>query len=100
MYKQLLRATHQWWDLMKRMKQGLRHQPEESTPDGSMAIFCPACTAPISKSSSYRNELVWTFVMYSNFSAKHMRPRSGERDVALSAGMVFRANPESYKAHL
>ncbi|KAH9022871.1 hypothetical protein EDB85DRAFT_1895014 [Lactarius pseudohatsudake] len=38
--------------------------------------------------------------MDGNFSAEHMRHRSGERDVALSAGMAFMANPELYKAHL
>jgi hypothetical protein len=38
--------------------------------------------------------------MDGNFSAEHMRQRSGERDVALSAGMAFMANPELYKAHL
>lgn len=126
MYKQLLRVARQWRDLMNRMEQGLGHQSEESAPDGSMAIFCPACpqpgvnlpddwntryqayvtspdsscTAPINKSSSHRNELVRTFIMDGNFSAEHMRHRSGERDVALSAGMAFMANPESYKAHL
>ena len=38
--------------------------------------------------------------MDGNFSAEHMKHRSGERDVALSAGMAFMANPDSYKAHL
>jgi hypothetical protein len=38
--------------------------------------------------------------MDGNFSAEHMRHRSGERDVPLSAGMAFTADPESYKAHL
>ncbi|KAH9169728.1 hypothetical protein EDB89DRAFT_1854174, partial [Lactarius sanguifluus] len=43
---------------------------------------------------------IHTFIMDGNFSAEHMRHRSGERDVALSAGMAFMANPELYKAHL
>jgi len=38
--------------------------------------------------------------MDGNFSAEHMRNRSGEQDIALSAGMAFMANPESYNAHL
>lgn len=29
-----------------------------------------------------------------------MRCRTGEKDVPLSAGMAFMANPELYKAHL
>ena len=38
--------------------------------------------------------------MDGNFSAEHMKHRSGERDVLLSSGMAFMANPELYKAHL
>jgi hypothetical protein len=38
--------------------------------------------------------------MDGNFSAEHMRSRTGKADVPLSAGMAFMANPESYKAHL
>jgi hypothetical protein len=38
--------------------------------------------------------------MDGNFSAEHMRHRSGEKDIALSLGMAVMANPESYKAHL
>jgi hypothetical protein len=38
--------------------------------------------------------------MDGNFSAEHMRHRSGEKDVPLSAGMAFMANPELFKAHL
>ena len=47
-----------------------------------------------------RNQLIRTFIMDGNFSAEHMKHRSGERDIALSAGMAFMANPDSYKAHL
>jgi hypothetical protein len=46
LYIQLLRASHQWRDLKNRMEKGLRHQPEEASPDGSMAVFCPACPQP------------------------------------------------------
>jgi hypothetical protein len=46
LYKQLLRTSRQWRDLKTRMEQGLGHQPEETTLDGSMAIFCPACPQP------------------------------------------------------
>ena len=38
--------------------------------------------------------------MDGNFSAEHMKHRSGERDVLLSSGMAFMANPEAYKDHL
>ncbi|KAH9016367.1 hypothetical protein EDB84DRAFT_1276902 [Lactarius hengduanensis] len=106
MYKQLLRTSRQWRDLKSRMEQGLGHQSEEAAPDGSMAIFCPACPQPgINLPNDWKtryepNELIRTFIMDGNFSAEHMRHRSGERDVALSAGMAFMANPELYRAHL
>ncbi|KAF8263339.1 hypothetical protein EI94DRAFT_1488502, partial [Lactarius quietus] len=41
-----------------------------------------------------------TFIMDGNFSAEHMKHRSGEKDIALSAGMGFMADPEPYKEHL
>ncbi|KAH8982005.1 hypothetical protein EDB86DRAFT_2767745, partial [Lactarius hatsudake] len=114
MYKQLLRTSRQWRDIKSRMEQGLGHQSEDTAPDGSLAIFCPACPQPgINLPNDWKtryepyvpapndvNELIRTFIMDGNFSAEHMRHRSGERDVALSAGMAFMANPELYKAHL
>ncbi|KAH9002325.1 hypothetical protein EDB86DRAFT_2800734 [Lactarius hatsudake] len=106
-YKQLLRASRQWRDLKTRMESGLGHQPEtESPPDGAMAVFCPACPQPgINLPTDWKtlyppDQLIRTFIMDGNFSAEHMRHKSGEKDVALSAGMAFMANPDSYSAHL
>ncbi|KAF8262069.1 hypothetical protein EI94DRAFT_1705049 [Lactarius quietus] len=106
-YKQLLRASRQWWDLKNRMESGVGHMKEEETmSDGSMAIFCPACPQPgINLPDDWKtrytcDELIRTFIMDGNFSAEHMRHQSGERDVSLSAGMAFMANPDTYKAHL
>ncbi|KAH9162546.1 hypothetical protein EDB89DRAFT_1860727, partial [Lactarius sanguifluus] len=106
-YKQLLRALCQWHDLRSRMESGLGHQPEgERSPYGAMAIFCPACPQPgINLPKDWKtlyppNQLIWTFIMDRNLSAEHMQHRSGEKDVGLSAGMAFMANPDSYKAHL
>ena len=38
--------------------------------------------------------------MDGNFSAEHMRCRTGEAEVPLLSGMVFMADLDSYKAHL
>jgi hypothetical protein len=125
LYQQLLRASRQWRDLKSRMEQGLGHQPEHDIPDGAMAIFCPACPQPginlpqdwrtkyepyvstrsgkTTKAHSMlyqRNQLIRTFIMDGNFSAEHMKHRTSERDIPLSPGMAFMANPETYKAHL
>ncbi|KAH9019735.1 hypothetical protein EDB85DRAFT_2075789 [Lactarius pseudohatsudake] len=109
LYKQLLRASRQWRDLKSRMQSGLGHQQVgDSANDGSMAIFCPACPQPgINLPNDWKdryhddpNQLIRTFIMDGNFSAEHMRCRSGDADLPLSAGMAFMANPNSYKAHL
>ncbi|KAF8267468.1 hypothetical protein EI94DRAFT_1700968 [Lactarius quietus] len=105
LYKQLLRASHQWRDLRNRMQSGLGHQDEDGI-DGSMAIFCPACPQPgINLPDDWKiryneNQLIRTFIMDGNFAAEHMRCRSGDKDVPLSPGMAFMANPEAYKTHL
>ncbi|KAI9434694.1 hypothetical protein H4582DRAFT_1818474 [Lactarius indigo] len=109
LYKQLLRASRQWRDLKNRIESGLGHQHTgTSANEGSMAIFCPACPQPgINLPDDWRtryndkpNQLIQTFIMDGNFSAEHMRCRTGDTDVPLSAGMAFMANPNSYKAHL
>ncbi|KAH9012052.1 hypothetical protein EDB85DRAFT_1877948, partial [Lactarius pseudohatsudake] len=67
------------------------------------AIFCPACPQPginLPDDWKTRNQLIRTFIMDGNFSAEHMRCRTGETDVPLSAGMAFMANPNLFKAHL
>ncbi|KAN0124687.1 hypothetical protein V8E53_002258 [Lactarius tabidus] len=114
-YKQLLRSSRQWRDLRNRMECGLGHRKDvEPVADGSMAIFCPACPQPginlpkdwkaqpesLHSQWTFRDQLIRTFIMDGNFSAEHMKHRSGERDISLSAGMAFMANPETYKAHL
>jgi hypothetical protein len=38
--------------------------------------------------------------MDGNFAAEHIQSRSGDRDVLLSPGMAFMANPKAYKSHL
>ncbi|KAH9030738.1 hypothetical protein EDB85DRAFT_1866206 [Lactarius pseudohatsudake] len=109
LYKQLLRASRQWRDLKNRIQSGLGHQNGGiPATDGSMAIFCPACPQPgINLPDDWKikyrdqpNQLIRTFIMDGNFSAEHMRCRTGETDVPLSSGMAFMANPNSYKAHL
>ncbi|KAN0128275.1 hypothetical protein V8E53_013944 [Lactarius tabidus] len=45
-------------------------------------------------------QLICTFIMDRNFSAEHMRFRSGEQDTPLSSGMAFMAHPDSYHKHL
>ncbi|KAH9176147.1 hypothetical protein EDB89DRAFT_2065932 [Lactarius sanguifluus] len=88
LYKQLLRASHQWRDLKNRIQSGLGHQPDgDSAIDGSMAIFCPACPQP-------------GINLPENWKARYRDDLTGDADLPLSAGMAFMANPNLYKAHL
>ena len=106
------------------MQSGLGHQGGPSG-DGVMAVFCPACPQPginlpedwkikyneygssivcsnilLTHSYTHSKQLICTFIMDGNFSAEHMKSRSGAPDAPLSAGMAFMANPEVYKAHM
>ncbi|KAH9017156.1 hypothetical protein EDB84DRAFT_1276642 [Lactarius hengduanensis] len=110
LYKQLLRASRQWRDLQNRIQSGLGHQHDRnSANDGSMVIFCPACPQPESAYPNIHNG--WQLVPITGnpwvtralpvlHPPEHMRCRTGETDVPLSAGMAFMANPNSFKAHL
>ncbi|KAH9022520.1 hypothetical protein EDB83DRAFT_2231091 [Lactarius deliciosus] len=111
LYKQLLRASHQWWDLKNRIQSGLGHQnggTSTSASDGSMAIFCPTCPQPgINLPDDWKiryHDQPYAFfhlIKSDQIShSEHMRCRTGETDVPLSSGMAFMANPNSYKAHL
>ncbi|KAF8269526.1 hypothetical protein EI94DRAFT_1898635 [Lactarius quietus] len=100
LYRQLLRASHQWRDLRNRMQSSLGHQDEDGI-DGSMAIFCPACPQPgINLPDDWKIRYNETFIMDGNFAAEHMQCRFGDKDVPLSPRMAFMANPEAYKTHL
>ena len=54
----------------------------------------------VSADAVLRKQLIRTFIMDGNFSAEHMRCRTADADVPLSAGMAFMADPDSYKTHL
>ncbi|KAN0131053.1 hypothetical protein V8E53_011186 [Lactarius tabidus] len=105
LYKQLLRASRQWRDIWNRMNSGFGHEGGLSE-DGTMAIFCPACPQPgVNLPDDWRTrytptQLIRTFIMDGNFSAEHMKCRSGEQDTPLSSGMAFMTSPDPYIKHL
>jgi hypothetical protein len=45
LYRHLLRAPCQWWDIQNRMQSGVGYRDNDET-DGSMAVFCPAFPQP------------------------------------------------------
>ena len=52
------------------------------------------------KDVTQRDQLICTFIMDGNFSAEHMRYKPGQKDIVLSAGMAFMANPDGYSTHI
>ena len=45
-YRELMRASHMWRDLMAQVNSGLGHETQAELQPGSLAIFCPACPQP------------------------------------------------------
>ncbi|KAI0257960.1 hypothetical protein BC834DRAFT_1036787, partial [Gloeopeniophorella convolvens] len=98
-YKQLLRAARQWRDLLSRKRNGFGFSPDHRPQDGDLAIFCPACPQPSKnlppdwKERFRPGSIIRSFIMDGNFTAEHMRARTSEADVALSAGTTFMVEP-------
>ena len=79
-----------------------QHQPSGrlENPISTVCHLIPMLFCEWLKDVTQRDQLIRTFIMDGNFSAEHMRYKSGQRDIALSAGMAFMANPDAYGAHI
>jgi hypothetical protein len=84
---------------------GYRSLPN-STADGSLAIFCPACPQPgINLPSDWKDSpQQWIFTrgycMDGNFSAEHLHMRHPSDEVILTDGTGFFVAEKRYKDHL
>ena len=45
-YRELMRVSRMWRDMIARVNSGLGHKAEEQLQPGGLAIFCPACPQP------------------------------------------------------
>ena len=45
-YRELMRVSRMWRDLMARISSGLCHETKAEPQPGDLAIFCPACPQP------------------------------------------------------
>ena len=45
-YRELMRVSRMWRDLMARIGSGLGHETKTEPQPGDLAIFCPACPQP------------------------------------------------------
>jgi len=45
-YRELMRVSRQWRDLLARKRFGYGHDADKKPGNGDLALFCPACPQP------------------------------------------------------
>jgi hypothetical protein len=122
-YRELMRVSRQWRDLLLRKRFGYGHDADSSPPIGGLALFCPACPQPginlpdnwrqdspsCAVSNSYLTYLIdgpyrWLYrrniVVDGNFSQEHMRMKRPEDDISLRDGLGYMVESGPYENHL
>ena len=121
-YRELMRVSRMWRDLMARVDSGLAHDEMAELQPGCLAIFCPVCPQPginlpkgwdqdpkryIAFTPSGNLVLMVTRWLYTrsividgNFSAEHLKMRRPEADISLSPGGRYMVEPKRYELHL
>ncbi|KAI6000136.1 hypothetical protein F5J12DRAFT_906657 [Pisolithus orientalis] len=98
-YREFLRVLRMW-RLLKLLKWQGFHQQSPDPQAGGLVLFCPACPQPginVLDQDIYLSE---TFVMDSNFKAKHMLPKNAAEEVWLMDGNGFMVTSAPYKEYL
>jgi hypothetical protein len=55
-YRELMRVSRIWRDLMNRIRFGFGHETDRSPGPGDLALYCPACPQPgINLPSSWKD---------------------------------------------
>jgi hypothetical protein len=77
----------------------------ESSPLGSLTIFCPSCPQPgINLPPDWTNLPNWvtrrTITVDGNFHADHIKMRRPDLDVMLTNGLGFMVEDKAYKEYL
>ncbi|KAG1838555.1 hypothetical protein F4604DRAFT_1572198 [Suillus subluteus] len=105
-YRELMRASRQWRDLMNRKRFGFGHDTEVNPGTGDLALFCAACpqpgiNMPVDWQDHYESWLVMQrYVVDGNFTAQHMNMKQPHLDVTLSDGLGYMVTDADYQAHL
>ncbi|KAG1837477.1 hypothetical protein F4604DRAFT_1692197 [Suillus subluteus] len=88
-YRELMRASQQWRDLMNWKRFGFGHDTE------------PGINIPINWQDKCESWLVMQrYVVDGNFTAQHMNMKQPHLDVILSDGLGYMVIEADYKAHL
>ncbi|KAG2116344.1 hypothetical protein BD769DRAFT_1629842 [Suillus cothurnatus] len=114
-YRELMRVSRQWRDLMNRKRFGFGHSSLVKPGPGNLALFCAACPQPgINMSLHWRHKyprqviylfhgcwlIMQRYVVDGNFTAQHMNMRQPHLDVSLSDGLRYMVTEAGYQAHL
>ncbi|KAI6002609.1 hypothetical protein F5J12DRAFT_783782 [Pisolithus orientalis] len=76
------------------------HQQSSDPQAGELVLFCPACPQPGINVLDQDINLSETFVMDSNFKAKHMLPKNAAKEVWLMDGNGCMVTSAPYKEYL
>ncbi|KAG2117531.1 hypothetical protein BD769DRAFT_1672572 [Suillus cothurnatus] len=105
-YRELMRVSRLWRDLMSRKCFGFGHDTKEKPGKGDLAWFCPACPQPSINlpdkwQDKYESWLIsQRYVVDGNFTAQHMTMRMPHLDISLSDGLGYMVNDQEYQTHL
>ncbi|KAG2111109.1 hypothetical protein DEU56DRAFT_762242 [Suillus clintonianus] len=102
-YRELMRVSRQWRDLMNRKRFGFGHSSLIKPGPGNLALFCAACPQPgINMPLHWRHNwlIMQRYVVDGNFTAQHMNMRQPHLDVSLSDGLGYMVTEAGYQAHL
>ncbi|KAG2144695.1 uncharacterized protein EDB93DRAFT_1087402, partial [Suillus bovinus] len=115
-YRELMRVSRQWRDLMNRKRFGFGHSSLVKPGPGNLALFCAACpqpgiNMPLHWRHKYPRQVIYLFptpiwlimqryVVDGNFMAQHMNMRQPHLDVSLSDGLGYMVTEAGYQAHL
>ncbi|KAG1740735.1 uncharacterized protein EDB91DRAFT_1081835 [Suillus paluster] len=94
-YRELMRVSRIWWDLVNRKRFRFGHDMERSPGPGDLALYCPACPQPgINLPTSWRYDyeewlVMRRYVVDGNFTVQHMKMKIPEDDVSLADGKGY-----------
>ncbi|KAG1859409.1 hypothetical protein C8R48DRAFT_673951 [Suillus tomentosus] len=94
-YRELMRVSRIWRDLVNRIRFGFAHESDRSPGPGDLALYCPACLQPgINLPSSWKDTydswlVMQRYVVDGNFTTQHMKMKTPEDDVSLADGKGY-----------
>ncbi|KAG1886594.1 hypothetical protein F4604DRAFT_1571859, partial [Suillus subluteus] len=102
-YRELMRVSRLWRDLMSRKCFGFGHDTREKPGEGDLAWFCPSCPQPgINIPDNWQDNWLISqrFVVDGNFTAQHMTMKKPQLDISLSDGLGYMVKDREYQTHL